>query len=76
MGFNLNDLTKSMSLTVLITATVSFTFIFLLFIILYEGVLTFEFVHVDEIWKCNHSDKSYRRLALSVIVHYMILTFD
>ena len=66
-----------MSLTVLITATVSCTFLFVLFIILCERFLTFEFVHVDEIWKCNHSDKSYCRLALSVIVRYkMILTFD
>ena len=71
-----------MSLTALITATISCTFLFVLFIILYERVLTFEFVHVDEIWKCNHSDKSYSvvlfcRLALSEIVRYkMILTFD
>ena len=68
VGFNWNDWTKCESLTVLITAAVSFTFLFVLFIILWERVLTFEFVHVDEIWKCNHSDKSYCRLALSVIV--------
>ena len=55
----------------------AFIFFFVLFIILWERVLTFEFVHVDEIWKCNHSDKSNCRLALSVIVRYkMILTFD
>ena len=55
----------------------AFIFFFVLFIILWERVLTFEFVHVDEIWKCNHSDKNNCRLALSVIVRYkMILTFD
>ena len=55
----------------------AFIFFFVLFIILWERVLTFEFVHADEIWKCNHSDKSNYRLALSVIVRYkMILTFD
>ena len=55
----------------------AFIFFFVLFIILWERVLTFEFVHVDEIWKCNHSEKSNCRLALSVIVRYkMILTFD
>ena len=35
----------------------AFIFFFVLFIILWEMVLTFEFVHADEIWKCNHSDK-------------------
>ena len=80
VGFNLNDWTKSKSLTVLIKATVIFTFLLVLFIILCERVLTFEFLHVDEIWTCNHSDKSYRvlifcTLALSAIVRYkMILT--
>ena len=74
VGFNLNDWTKSKSLTVLIKV------LLVLFIILCEKVLTFEFLHVDEIWTCNHSDKSYRvlifcTLALSAIVRYkMILT--
>ena len=55
----------------------AFILFFVLFIILWERVLTFEFVHVDEIWKCSHSDKNNCRLALSVIVRYkMILTFD
>ena len=55
----------------------AFIFFFVLFIILWERVLTFEFVHADEIWKCNHSDKNNCRLALSVVVRYkMILTFD
>ena len=58
VGFNLNDWTKSKSLTVLIKATVIFTFLLVLLIILCERVLTFEFLHVDEIWTFNHSDKS------------------
>ena len=48
---------KSLSVTIQMKATASSTFLWVLFIMLYKVVLTFE--SVDEILKCDHSNESY-----------------
>ena len=41
-----------------------------LFIMLYQVVLTFEYV--DEILKCDHSNESYRAVQSCGAVHYVV----
>ena len=60
---------KSKSVTIQMKATEQY-FTVLLFIMLYNGVLTFE--SVDEILKYNHSNESYRAVFYCTAVYYAV----
>ena len=60
---------KSLSVTIQMRATEQY-FPVVLFIMLYKVVLTFE--SVDEILKCDHSNKSYRAVLSCAAVYYAL----
>ena len=60
---------KSLSVTIQMKATEQY-FPVVLFIMLYNVILTFE--SVDEILKCDHSNQSYRAVLSCGTVYYAV----